>query len=94
MSSSREPSIITLVKPGWIERQAHRRAGAVVLVQADGDVRPRLDRGFDHVAQEGFAGVFAGAAAAWRITGLSHSCAASMIARICSMLLMLKAGTP
>ena len=32
----------------------------MVLVQDDGDVRPRLDRRFDHVAQESFAGIFAG----------------------------------
>ncbi len=37
---------------------------------------------------------FRAPAEAWRMTGLSHSCAASMIARICSMLLMLKAGRP
>ena len=40
---------------------AHRRAGAVVLVQHDGDVGVHLGRGLDHLAQEGLAGVLSGA---------------------------------
>ncbi|MCY1233654.1 hypothetical protein D9M72_462050 [compost metagenome] len=40
---------------------ADRRRLAVVLVHHHGDVRVGLDRGFDQVAQEVLAGVFAGA---------------------------------
>ena len=60
-SASSEPSIITEVKPERMARHADRRALAVVLVHDDGQVRVGFERGEDLVAQEGLAGVFAGA---------------------------------
>jgi hypothetical protein len=41
--------------------EAHGRRLAVVLVHHDRDVRVGFDGGVDQVAQEGFAGIFAGA---------------------------------
>jgi hypothetical protein len=72
---------------------AGRGAVAVVLVHADRDVRIDVDQGVDHLGQHDVVGVGAGAARGLdddrRVDGSS---AASMIARPCSMLLMLKAG--
>jgi hypothetical protein len=52
----------------------------VVLVHHHRDVRIGFDGGLDQVAQEGFAGVFAGAGEACMITGAPTSLAASMMA--------------
>ena len=54
---------MTLVKPFWIAERQVAGAVAVVLVQADRDVRVGLDRRLDHRAQHEVAGVGAGAAA-------------------------------
>ncbi|MCY1303082.1 hypothetical protein D9M70_527740 [compost metagenome] len=46
-------------KAGADRSLAHRRAGAVVLVQHDGDVRMGLGSGQHHMAQVGLAGILA-----------------------------------
>jgi hypothetical protein len=58
-SSPREPSIITELKPSWMERW--QTAGEVPWswCMHHRDVRPLLDGGQDQVAQEGRAGVLA-----------------------------------
>jgi hypothetical protein len=89
-----EPSIITELKPSWIERWHTSGLSAVVLVHHDRDMREFLDGGLDQVAQEGAPAYLRAPAEACTITGLSVSSAASMMARICSRLLTLKAGTP
>jgi hypothetical protein len=77
-----------------MERWQTAGRGAVVLVHAHRDVRELLDRGQDQVAQEGGAGVLAGTGGRLHDHRESVSSAASMMARICSRLLTLKAGTP
>ena len=52
-SSISEPSIITLEKPERIDWMQIGRAGAVVLVHDDRDIRIGLDGGLDQVAQVG-----------------------------------------
>ena len=63
-SSISEPSIMTLEKPERMDWMQIGRAGAVVLVHDDRDVGMGLDGGLDQVAQEGLAGILAGAGGA------------------------------
>ena len=94
-SASSEPSIITEVKPERMARHADGRALAVILVHDDGNVRVGFERGQDLVAQEGFAGIFAGAGRGLHDDRRVESgWLLRMMAQTCSMLLTLKAGRP
>ena len=84
---------MTEEKPNWMERWQMAGGSAVILVHAHRNLREFFDRGENHVAQE-VGTIFARTSRSlndYRAIGLGSR---FMMARICSRLLTLKAGTP
>ena len=92
MSSSSEPSIITLVKPIADCRQAGGFVVSVVLMHDDRNVRIHLGERLDHMTQHDIAGVGARAAARLQdhrgVAGLGRAQDGETLFHV----LMLKAG--
>ena len=94
MSSCSEPSIITLVKPERMDRWHTAGLAPWSWCMTTGMCGQVSTAASIRWRRNGSPAYFRAPAEPCRITGLSHSCAAPMMACTCSMLFTLKAGMP
>ena len=94
MSSSSEPSIITLLKPERIDAWHTRGEAPWSWCMHTGMCGYCSSAASTSLRRNGSPAYLRAPAEACRITGLAQASAACMMACTCSMLLTLNAGTP